>query len=383
MLFARGVIGNVRKVQEDSFAYELGTPNGDFFVVCDGMGGHAGGETASKTAVKSMIEVVGEKRFNNPKEALNSALQYANASIFALAESNPQLKGMGTTACAVLVRDKDIWIAHVGDSRIYIYLGKERELHRLTKDHSYVQSLVDAGEITEEEAEHHPNKNRITKALGIRAELDPTFNYNDRPIIAKNLDIIMICSDGLSGMISDCTIERVLGGKKTIIEKGEELIRLAMEGETVRPGGLDNCTLELIEIDNSPHKKSYFKSYSPDSVKNRERENNRIRAIFNNRRGLILFGLVVLVLLFAVIWWFSIGYQNYQTRRIKNELDKVEQSIVIQKQNLDEAHRRGDGETGEIKQNKMVLQNLEMKRDSLKNIYDTLIKEERTSLDAQ
>ncbi len=262
-IFAKGVIGNVRKAQEDSHGMRIGTPNGDLFVVCDGMGGHVGGAMASSIAVDSIVEYIGKERYATPVAALDGALQFANMQILGYANEHPEYRGMGTTACIVLIRDTDVWIAHVGDSRIYLYLGKEKELHRITKDHSFVQTLVDAGEITDEEAEHHPNKNRILKALGIKPELYPTFNFEDKPIFVKNGDIFLICSDGLSGMIPDSTIERVLGEKLTLQERGDKLIDLAMQGETVQPGGQDNCTVELIEIDQAVGKESVFHSYSP------------------------------------------------------------------------------------------------------------------------
>ena len=265
-IFAKGVIGNVRKAQEDSHGWKLGTPNGDLFVVCDGMGGHVGGAMASQTAVNCIVEYIEKEKYATPVEALNGALQYANMQILGYANDHPEYKGMGTTACIVLMQDDGVWIAHVGDSRIYLFLGKERKLHRITKDHSYVQTLVDAGQITDEMAEHHPNKNRIMKALGIKPELQPSFNSEGKPIHPKNGDIFLICSDGLSGMIPDRTIERVLGEKTSLEEKGEELINHAMVGETVQPGGQDNCTMELIEVDQSIWETSEFKSYNPEAA---------------------------------------------------------------------------------------------------------------------
>ncbi len=262
-IFAKGVIGNVRKAQEDCHSFKLDTPNGDLFVVCDGMGGHVGGAKASNLAVDSIVEYINKEKYATPIDALNGALQFANMQILGFADANPEYKGMGTTACILLLRDDGAWIAHVGDSRIYLYLGKEKKLHRITKDHSYVQTLVDAGEITDEQAEHHPNKNRILKALGIKPDLTPTFNFEKRPILPKRGDIFLICSDGLSGMIPDGTIQKVLGQDITLAQKGERLIDLAMQGETVVPGGQDNCTLELIEVDNSKVKKSVFHSYNP------------------------------------------------------------------------------------------------------------------------
>lgn len=266
-IYKKSVIG-MRKAQEDSHDIFLKTPNGDAFVVCDGMGGHVGGAVASSTAVRSIKEYLEKEKYPNPIQALDGALQFANQQILGYASEHPELKGMGTTACILLFQGDEVWIAHVGDSRIYLYLGKEKELHRITKDHSYVQTLVDMGEITDEEAELHPNKNRILKALGVVEGLHPTFNYLDRPILPKNEDIFLICSDGLSGMIPDKTIERVLSQKDTTLDqKGDSLIDLAMQGETVQPGGQDNCTVELIKVDNSPWKTSEFKSYNPIKAK--------------------------------------------------------------------------------------------------------------------
>lgn len=270
-IFKKGVIGNVRKAQEDSHDMKLKTPNGDVFVVCDGMGGHVGGAKASSLAVESIVNYLKAEKYADPISALDGALKFANMQILGFANSHPEYSGMGTTACIVLMQAADVWIAHVGDSRIYLYLGKEKELHRITKDHSYVQTLVDAGTITDEEAETHPHKNRILKALGITPDLQPSFNPQNNPIHPKNGDIFLICSDGLSGMIPDSTIEKVLGQNGNLEEKGELLIRLAMEGETVQPGGQDNCTLELVEIDNSPWPKSEFVSFNPSkSVKKKD-----------------------------------------------------------------------------------------------------------------
>ena len=263
-IFAEGVVGNVRSAQEDSHGYQTATPNGDLFVVCDGMGGHVGGAMASSLAVDSIIGYLLQQHYPDPIAALDGALQFANRQILDYAEQHPEFRGMGTTACIVLVRDNDVWIAHVGDSRIYLYLGAEQQLHRITKDHSFVQALVDAGQITDDMAEHHPQKNRILRALGVKDDMQPTFNYQNLPIHPKNGDIFLICSDGLSGMIPDSTIERVLSQTSTLEERGKELIDLAMQGETVQPGGQDNCTVELIEVDNSPWNKSEFTSYNPE-----------------------------------------------------------------------------------------------------------------------
>ena len=257
-VFQKDVIGNVRIAQEDSHDIAILTPNGDVFVVCDGMGGHVGGKQASSIAVKSIIEYLKKEKYDQPMQALNDALQFANMQILGYAKDHPELRGMGTTACIVLLQDTEAYIAHVGDSRIYLYMGKEQQLHRVTKDHSYVQTLVDAGQITDEEAEHHPNKNRILKALGIKPELVPTCNV----LHPKNGDCFLICSDGLNGMITDSTIEGVLKQNIPLADKGERLIQLALEA-----GGHDNITVELIQISSSPHTQSQFISFNPIPTK--------------------------------------------------------------------------------------------------------------------
>ncbi len=266
-VFQKDVIGNVRTAQEDSHDVALQTPNGQLFVVCDGMGGHVGGKQASSIAVRSIIEYFNKEKYSNPKLALAEALQFANMQILGYANEHPELRGMGTTACIVLLRDYEAYIAHVGDSRIYLYLGKEKQLHRITKDHSYVQTLVDAGLITDEEAEHHPNKNRILKALGIKQDLSPTIDV----VCPKKGDVFMICSDGLCGMVPDYTMRNVLMQKISLESKGETLIRLALEA-----GGLDNITLELVRITNSSSSKSVFRSYNPADKMNRSEKKPRV-----------------------------------------------------------------------------------------------------------
>ncbi len=314
-IFKKGVIGNVRKAQEDSHDMALKTPNGDVFVVCDGMGGHVGGAKASQIAVDSIISHLKKEFYRNPIEALNGALQFANMQILGYASEHPELQGMGTTACILLLRDSDVWIAHVGDSRIYLYLGKERQLHRITKDHSYVQTLVDQGQISDEEAEHHPNKNRILKALGIKPELQPSFNYQNSPIHPKNGDIFLICSDGLSGEICDLTIEKVLGENSPVNQKGEKLIALAMQGENGIPGGKDNCTLELIKVDSSPWKKSRFMSCNP---KERQYPSNS----GGTRKLIILISAAIAVAVAAVAATLILSRTDFELRKLEKQVEK-------------------------------------------------------------
>lgn len=322
-IFKKGVIGNVRKAQEDSHDMALQTPNGDVFVVCDGMGGHVGGAKASSLAVESILTHLKAERYADPQMALNDALQFANMQVLGFAADNPDYKGMGTTACIVLLQSDEAYIAHVGDSRIYLYLGKEKELHRITKDHSYVQTLVDAGQITDEEAEHHPNKNRILKALGVTPDLQPSFGK----VKPRNEDIFLICTDGLCGMISDSTIEKVLKQKGSLEERGEMLIQLAMQGETVQPGGQDNCTLELIQIDNSPWPKSEFTSYNPPKSEIMENKKNSSKIIK-------ILAAVIAVIIVGVVGVY--GYNKYKDTAQTSNTESVEKDLTRQIDSLKE-----------------------------------------------
>lgn len=354
-IFMKGVVGNVRKAQEDSHDMKLKTPNGDVFVVCDGMGGHVGGAKASSLAVESIISYLKAEKHANPQTALDGALQFANMQILGFAAANPGYKGMGTTACIMLIQSDEAYIAHVGDSRIYLYLGKEKELHRITKDHSYVQTLVDKGLITDEQAEHHPNKNRILKALGVTSQLQPDFGK----VKPKNGDIFLICSDGLSGMIPDSTIEKVLGQNSTLEAKGELLINLAMQGETVQPGGQDNCTLELIQIDNSPWQKSEFTSYNPlkSRRKRTKKSNSKILAIIA-----ILSALIV-----ALGVGGMYGYKKYRTNNIKNEISSLTSEMNNQKSEIERIIVINNSLRENIEKNNAEIQGLIKEQETRKN----------------
>lgn len=243
-------VGLVRPHNEDSNRVAK-TANGELFVVCDGMGGHVGGATASKIGVDSICSYVSEHECAIPQQFLIKALEYANSQIYSEARANPELRGMGTTACVALVRDDKVWYAHVGDSRIYYYNTKQRGLYRLTKDHSVVQALVDQGLITEAEAEHHPDKNKIRKSLGIKEDVEP--EPCQMPLIPAEGDILLICSDGLSGMMSEEDILEVLSTTPDTNEAGKILVELAKSG-----GGTDNITVQLVKFSNIGAREAVF-----------------------------------------------------------------------------------------------------------------------------
>lgn len=255
------ITGRVRPANEDNYGYLKDSVNGDLFVVCDGMGGHVGGAVASKMAVDAIIGYLSSQKFDDIVGAMRDALQMANQIIIDKTKSEPSLKGMGTTACILVVQDGLVRIAHIGDSRIYLYASDTGVLHRITKDHSYVQRLIDVGELNDWEAETHPNKNIILKALGVKPTL--TFHAGDvpeEPVIPMEGDVFMLCSDGLSGMLNDDHIEVILRGRDGVDGKIRQLLSEAnAEGK-----GLDNITVQLIKINQSGGQVRQFVDYNPE-----------------------------------------------------------------------------------------------------------------------
>ena len=278
-------IGLVRQLNEDN-CYAADTPNGFLFVVCDGMGGHAGGANASTIAVHSIVDFFTKDYHAMIPTALTDSLVLANSRILDAAKEHPELTGMGTTACVVLIRDDQVWLAHIGDSRIYLFCHKKQRLHRLTKDHSVVQSLIDQGLISEVEAEHHSDKNKIYKTLGIKSLIKP--DVSTMPVLPAKNDVLLICSDGLSGMVDDEVLQHVLKQQTSLQEKGNNMLSLAKQA-----GGTDNITLQLIHISNSPHKQSFFESKNASTTTTPKRNKFYLLASF----ALFLMGLASVFLL--------------------------------------------------------------------------------------
>ena len=237
-------VGRKRAANEDNM-YNAITANGLVSVVCDGMGGHVGGATASKIAVTTIIEHLNNVYYEDPRIAIGESIDEANRAIIQKTKEQPELAGMGSTCVLLIVRDGKVYYGHVGDSRIY--LVRSKRIVQLTKDHSYVQMLVDHGEITKEQAEHHPRKNEITNALGIPNMSPATVAEN--AVIPEAGDCFVLCSDGLSGMVPDNTICKVISNQleMTAQERVNRLVDLANEN-----GGVDNITVQLVEFSVTP-----------------------------------------------------------------------------------------------------------------------------------
>lgn len=235
---AKSDIGKVRESNQDAYATGEMPDGVAWAVVCDGMGGAAGGNVASETAVKIISEQItsayrGSMRSKSIKNLLVTAINAANISVFDIAQANSKLAGMGTTVVCALVADGVAYIAHAGDSRAYLLHTKPEQL---TRDHSVVQEMVDTGRITPDEAKVHPSKNIITRALGVLPEI--RVDFCEQPM--GHEDILLLCTDGLTNFVADADIFRLA---KTCGDKNlpELLVERALEN-----GGGDNVTAVTI-----------------------------------------------------------------------------------------------------------------------------------------
>lgn len=233
-------IGMVRETNQDAFKIVALGQSAGFALVCDGMGGVNGGDRASSIAKaeisesikSSFAEGMDEKEIRN---VMLRAIDAANQKIYRTAREHPDLTGMGTTVVLAILYGRRAYVAHVGDSRLYRF--QDGRLEQLTKDHSRVQDLVDRGMITQEEARVHPEKNMITRAVGI----GPDVNVDFLTVPFGVGDRLLLCSDGLSNVCADEEIADVLNAQQAE-QAVETLIKLANMG-----GGNDNITVVIAE----------------------------------------------------------------------------------------------------------------------------------------
>jgi serine/threonine protein phosphatase PrpC len=245
--FGRTDVGRRRKINEDSF---LVAPDTHLYAVCDGMGGHAAGEVASRMAIETLAAFVersaAEREITWPfgldanlsfdANRLKTAIRLANARVFQAADNREELTGMGTTVVTVLVSGDTMTIGSAGDSRCY--LVRDGALKQLTRDDSWVSAALGEGILNSDDVEHHPLRNVITKAVGARDAIDlDVLEHDLRPG-----DLVMLCSDGLHGMVNDQEIERiVLASPGSLEETTARLVDAANEA-----GGRDNVTVVLL-----------------------------------------------------------------------------------------------------------------------------------------
>jgi protein phosphatase len=237
--FATSDVGKAREINEDYFYISFPDDQVQLFILADGMGGYNGGEVASKLAVTTAKNYIlsNYEKSKGTKESLldlvKNSSQYANMVVYEKSEENTDLSNMGTTLDICLVYQNKVFISHIGDSRVY-RLRKDF-FRKLTKDHSYVQTLVDEGKITEEESKNHPKKNMLMKALGCTPFIEPDAMVKG---FLKG-DILLMCSDGLTNMVSEEEIQQIIkdnptDSTKLLVQRANDL------------GGKDNITAVII-----------------------------------------------------------------------------------------------------------------------------------------
>ncbi len=237
--FARTDIGKARDMNQDYYYIPSSENDLQIYILADGMGGYNGGEIASKLAVQTVrdyIENNFDKIEHTKEEILNmikKSMENANSVVYEESKKHDNLQGMGTTLDVCFIYNNKIYIGHVGDSRVYLI--RKEIARKITKDHSYVQQLVEDKKITREEAEHHPKKNMLLKALGCTSYVEPDIRARN---IEKD-DIFLMCSDGLTNMVEESKMYEVVEQYK---EKAPEiLVNLANDA-----GGYDNITVITI-----------------------------------------------------------------------------------------------------------------------------------------
>ena len=234
-------VGRVRDINQDAFYY-IEDKELPIFIVADGMGGHKAGEVASNLAISTVVrhyEACREKIVNREMfipQFLNEAVELANDNLIEEARSDDELKGMGTTVTMCLVLDGEMYIGHVGDSRAYLL--RDEELIQITQDHSLVGELLRIGSITKDEAVNHPKKNIITRALGSDSKIKVDVFTRE----LRRDDRIILCTDGLTNMVSEEEILKVI-----LTDKNPSAICSTLVNISNEAGGIDNTTIMIIK----------------------------------------------------------------------------------------------------------------------------------------
>ncbi|HET6770894.1 MAG TPA: Stp1/IreP family PP2C-type Ser/Thr phosphatase [Actinomycetota bacterium] len=226
-------VGRLRERNEDSFVVKE-----PLFAVADGLGGHLGGEVASRLAVDTLASEAGaDGPEDGVHDRLRAAIHQANSAVAERAANDPQLTGMGTTLTAFVAGRDRIYLAHVGDSRAYLL--RDGDLRLLTEDHTLVQRMVKEGRLTPEQAEIHPQRSVLTRALGIEVELE----VDQATVEVTASDRLLLCSDGLTAMIGDEDIRKILAGHDDPQSASEALVEAANAA-----GGQDNITTVVVDV---------------------------------------------------------------------------------------------------------------------------------------
>lgn len=309
--------GRTRRVNEDSMV-TFDSPNGRVVAVCDGMGGQNAGDVASQLAVAVIQDILSDNTFSTPEEAITSSVIAANQAILRKASMNEDMQGMGATCVMLIVKDGKVYYGSVGDSRIYYIVNGM--IRQITKDQSYVQTLVDAGQITMAEAEHHQDKNQITNALGVEGMTPPV--VGQMPITPEPNSTFLLCSDGLSGMINNNTILNTVSRHVlSLNERARMLVEQANEA-----GGLDNITVQLVEFPAEDMAMSPTGSPSVSGVVVQSKKKNHT----------LLFSLIAALLVISVAggayWYFHEDEKPQQKPVVTNKVKTQKKAKGVSKE---------------------------------------------------
>ena len=229
--------GALREMNQDYF-FASDDPVGNLpnlYIVADGMGGHKAGDYASRYTTQRMVASVSRSPGEEPVTILQEAITTANKLLIEEAAEDETKRGMGTTLVAATILDGKLYVANIGDSRLYVVGSKIRQI---TRDHSYVEEMVRIGELDRADARNHPDKNIITRAVGAEDKVEPDFFT----VELQEGEIVLMCSDGLTNMLEDEEIRMIISGARDLVEKAESLVEAANAN-----GGRDNISVILIE----------------------------------------------------------------------------------------------------------------------------------------
>ena len=230
--------GVLRTMNQD-YCFSSNTPIGklpNLYIVCDGMGGHKAGEYASRYTVERIVASVSRSRAESPVRILKSAIQKANEILVVESHEYKEKQGMGTTVVAATIIDDKMYVANVGDSRLYVI---NQTIEQITKDHSYVEEMIRIGKIKREDAEKHEKKNVITRAVGAAEKIKVDFFE----VELRENDTILLCSDGLTNMVTDDKIYQIVTSNRDVENIGKTLV-----DEANRNGGQDNITAVVVRL---------------------------------------------------------------------------------------------------------------------------------------
>ncbi len=231
-------IGRGRPSNQD-FVYASEQPVGNLsnlMIVADGMGGHKAGDVASRYAVEAVIEYLQMAKETRPVPLLSDAIHYANDQVLKKASTDADLEGMGTTVVAASIQNGYLYVANVGDSRLYLI---DQEISQITRDHSLVEEMIRMGELKRKDARSHPDKNVITRAVGVGEPIQIDFF----DVKLEEGDRVLLCSDGLTNMVEDQEILRIVRDSGSPKEAAQHLVN-----EANKNGGKDNISVVLAEI---------------------------------------------------------------------------------------------------------------------------------------